>query len=369
VRLGGYVCPLIAQRFGRLLDRVAIIYPLVLVALVVPIAAWLVPDLLAVTPSLLVGFVVARSLFALRQMEAYSYADHRAQLRQAAMLVLGVMVILLLVHRIDVMLMGIALGLVVAALVGGRARISRPALEPGATLCFEQFVDWLKEQPHPLRFVLLDIDRRMTSVGKVRLALLKRGINGPTLQPSHHQLLVALEPSLDSRELRSQITIATAGTLSAIRVGDEVSSGRAACAQLCDGGPFGGLYGDGIHVGGRLTEPWPGVDRLASEFTRAFPDGVRLTGARGTIRSLGPRARGELHAVLSSINANRPQRGRHSRFIEVATYRTKGEVTELFLLPRSSPRHAEFLAFRRRVIESSRLASLREVLVAALHHQ
>ncbi len=360
VRLGAHVCPLIAERFGRLLDRVAVLYPFVLVALVLPIAAWLVPGLLATTPDLVIGFVVARSLFALRQMEAYSYADHRAQLRQGAVLLLAVAGMLLFAHRINVMLVGFTAALLLAAVVGRRARVKRPALEPGEALCFEQFVVWLRQQPKPVRLALLEVDRRMASVGRVRLALLRKGFEGPSLQPSQHRLLVALPSLVDPRELRSHIMAATAGTVTSMRMGAMASSGTEACAQLHEGGTFGDLHGNVLQSRGAHAEHRLGIDALVTEFVRQFPDGVRLTGAEGRICSLSAAVRGELQAVLSAVNANRSRRGRRSRYIEVATYRTNGEVTQLFILPHTSPRLEEFAAFRQRIADASRLASLEE---------
>lgn len=360
VRLGAYVCPLVTERFGRLLDRVAVLYPFVLVALVLPIAAWLVPGLLATTPILLVGFVVARSLFALRQMEAYSYADHRVQLGQGAVLLLALAVTLLLAHRINAMLAGFTAALLLAAVMARRARVKRSAPEAGEALCFEQFVVWLRQQSTSVCLALLEVDRRVTSVGRVRLALLQKGFEGPNLQPSQHRLLVALPSPIEPRELRVRIMTATAGTVTSMRLGAMVSSGIEACAQLHEGGAFGDLHGDVRQSHPVLAAHRLGIDALVTEFVRQFPDGVRLTGSEGRIRSLSAAARGELQAVLSAINGNRFRRGRRSRYIEVATYRTNGEVTQLFLLPHASPRSREFAAFRQRVADASRLASLQE---------
>lgn len=369
VRLGSSVCPLLTERLGRLLDRVALLYPLVLVALVLPIAAWLVPELLATTPGLLVGFVVARSLFALRQMEAYSYAAHRTQLRQGLVLVLSVTAMVPFVHRTDVLLIWASCALALAALLGGRARVTRPALEAGASLCFEQFAHWLSTQAQPIRLIWLEIDRRMTSMGKVRSALLLAGLDGPQLQPSHHQLILALPTCLNVSEARSRIMVATAGSVTGMQVGDPVASCFEACSWLCQNGRLGEQFRQAGFALARTELRPKTIESLSTEFEQQFPDGVRLTGASGNIRGFGAAARGDLHDVLAAINANHPMRPRRARHVEVAVYRTKGEASQLFVLSRSSARVPAFAEFRQRVSMASKLASLKEVLGETLHDE
>ncbi|MGC4067643.1 MAG: hypothetical protein QM784_23945 [Polyangiaceae bacterium] len=105
---------------GRLLDATAIVFPCVLWGLAWPLVRRLLPELYDVAAWPLACFIVARSIFSLRQVEAYSYVDWRVQVRQLAILLFGLSVVATLPIGEDAKVLGVSLALTSAAYFGRR---------------------------------------------------------------------------------------------------------------------------------------------------------------------------------------------------------------------------------------------------------
>lgn len=366
VRLGGYRNPLLAKRFGRLLDRVALIYPIILAALVLPVVRALVPGLIAATPMLLGAVVVARSLFALRQMEAYSYADHVVQIRQGVVLLLVTGFATMLFRQTSFTLLGVASGLSLGAILGRRASSKRPEPDPCETLCSEAFVAWLSRIEQPVTLARVSADRRLTTITKLRASLVNSGHATPCLQLNKHDLLLAFVGQCEERALRRSLLSATAGTAQAIVISASYGSGITALPQVrtelqsC----FDADDGRKLTLLTHADAP-SDIDALALDFMQKFPEGVRLTDRSGNVAALGIAVRDELHRILAEVSAGRSARSRSSDQLAIAIYRPTGEVSQLFLVPRFAARRADFADFRRKIVQASILESFRSALTRA----
>jgi hypothetical protein len=219
--------PLLVARFGRLLDRTALVYPVVLSLLAWPIIEWLLPGFLGAAPWLLGAFVVARSVFALRQLEAFSYVDYRAQLRQSLILVAGLALGFLFLSRENLRLPIASAALLLAALVGPRGRAGATPLKPGGVLGTEAWLRCVSHLDAPLRLVVVTIDRRSTRMGAIRESLIAKGFTAPMLRLGRTQWAFCVDAlENDTLNLRRRLIAATAGAASNLSIGPRQSNGR-----------------------------------------------------------------------------------------------------------------------------------------------
>ena len=357
-RLENFASPVFAGRFARLLDRVAIVYPLLLVVLVFPIAHWLAPDLLFEAPWILMALVVARSVFALRQIEAYSYADHHVQLRQIVLLAVMLGVVVIAAHRPQVMFAGTVAAFLVAALLGRRARISSRNIEPGAVLGVDSWLRWLSQQQRRLRLVWIEIDRNTSTLGRVRRALIAQGLEVPLLRLGRATWLMAKPADIDEHTERVQLLEATAGTAKFLTFGEGADGGIATFVETLDDNALRQL--------GQASKPTPAasvhaqsaVRELVAEFEQQYPEGIWLSESRGSLGPLTKLARIDLSNILrEALSGDRVERQSSSEFT-AAAYRPCGELTHLFVVPRSAAGISHFRDFRRRI----QLYSLRATL-------
>lgn len=348
-RLDHFASPVFAVRFARLLDRVALVFPLLLVALVFPIAHWLAPELLFEAPWVLTALVVARSVFALRQIEAYSYADHHVQLRQVALLAVILGAVVLTAHRPEVMFAGTVAAFLVAALLGRRARVSSRSIEPGAVLGVESWLRWLSRQRQSLRLVWIEVDRNTSTLGRVRRALIAQGLEVPLLRLGRATWLIALPADIDVRTQRVRLLQATAGAARSLTFGEGADGGIATFIKDLDG--------NALRQVGQVTRSGPAasvraqatVRELVGEFKQQYPEGMWLSGSRGNLGGLTQLARSALSDILREALSGDRVALRTSPEFTAAAYRPCGELTHLFIVPRSAAGFSDFPAFRRRV--------------------
>ena len=328
-RLDNYASSLLAGRFARLLDRVAIAYPLLLVVLVLPIAHWLAPELLFDAPWILTALVVARSAFALRQIEAYSYADYRVQLRQIVLLVAILGAIGITAHHPAVMLAGTTAAFLVAALLGRRAHIGSPRIEPGAVLGVDGWLRWLCEQQQRLRLVSVEIDRNTSTLGRVRRALIAQGFAAPFLRLGRATWLITAPVDADERTERVRLLDATAGTARSLTFGKGADGGIATFVKdlhaiASEPLAHASKLGEAVSACAQLT-----VQELVGEFEQQYPEGVWLSATGGSLQGLAKLARRDLSDILrEALSGDRIDRRTSSEF-KAATYRPCGELTHL----------------------------------------
>jgi hypothetical protein len=338
-RLENYAAPLFAHRFARLLDRVAVVYPVALVMLVLPIANWLAPEMLIDLGWILMVLVVTRSIFALRQIEAYSYADQRAQLLQMVVLASLLGVLAMTVHDREVLFAGTTSAFLIAAMVPRRARIRPAPVEPGAVLGVESWLSWISLQGRRLRLVSVEVDRNTSTLGRVRRALIDQGVTVPFLRCGRAVWFLAMPADEDERALRVRLLRATAG---------------AARKLVFGAGADGGVSGFVRELAAKESRQ-NSIDAAASihdlirEFAHQFPEGVCLSASAGSLRKLPKLARRDLsHVLREALSGDRVESRSRAAF-SAAAHRPCGELTHLFVVPRSAARFSEFPEFRRRL--------------------
>ncbi|HEY5954933.1 MAG TPA: hypothetical protein VIV60_00220, partial [Polyangiaceae bacterium] len=346
IRLRRLKSSLLAHRFGRLLDRVALVYPLVLLAAVIPVVHWLAPRILVTTPLVLGGLVLSRSLFALRQMEAYSYADHRVQIRQATILLLITTAFVPMQLPLTMLIVAFTLGLVAAAVVGGRARLGIGAPRPSSPVCVEVFLTWLGAQSRPFRVVRLQWNPALTNGDRICRSLAKCGFASPTSMMARHQLMLAVPAACDPHALQRTLIRATAGTLKSVQLEPHSLTGIDNCRALALEAPA--LKCRSFETAARHSRP--SIDSefelVAAAFAREFPDGMCLRATQGDLRQLGDSASLEVRHLLRHFGDREPQRRNRRSGIETAVYRPLGDIKAVFVLPRASTRMREFAIWR-----------------------
>jgi hypothetical protein len=348
--------PLLTIRFGRLLDRVALTFPIVLSLLAGPLVEWLIPGLLGEAPVLLLVFVVARSTFALRQIEAFSYVDVKAQIRQILTLIVGLSLGLGFLPDGVPQLPLVTFVLFVAAFANPRARPKSEPLEPGSRLELEDWLARLRAIDEPVRLVSLTVHRSSVRLAALHRSLIRDGFISPILKLGRSQLVLFVPAGLEtSQEFRRRLIASTSGAASLEFVGETKPTGKALLVAglietteltwLLDGREWRkGLNGSS--------------ESLHARFRELFPEGTWLTPTRGRLPKLPLTTRrnlGSLIARVATFGTDSPPRLFH---FHVATYRPSGKVTNLFLLPKTAQSANSFASFQTLV----RNASLRKTL-------
>jgi hypothetical protein len=343
--------PLLVNRFGRLLDRVALIYPFVLSMLAAPLVEWLIPGLLGNAPWLLLIFVVARSSFALRQIEAFSYVDIRTQWRQLITLFLSLSLGALLLSKGSLRLPLVTAALFVAAFVFPRARPKTYEVKPAAVLHLEAWLSQLLAVESPLHLVAISVNRAQVRSGALRQSLLQFGFSSPLLEGTRSQLLLYVPMSKgDKASIQRRLIEATSGTITHIFVSDAYANGE----QLLKVGILETQRLSWL-IGGRDLPMMPlrSEASLRSRFRELFPDGVNLTSHQGCLKDLPVEARADLGQLLTQVSSLSSSSRFKASSIRIATYRPQGQVTQLFIVPKTETNREAFAAFQRMVCDVS----------------
>jgi hypothetical protein len=337
----------LSVRLGRLLDATALVFPCVLWGAAWPLVARLLPGLFDVTAWPIAGFIVARSVFSLRQVEAYSYVDWRVQVRQLALLLAGLGGVAMFVDGDKARLIGVSLALTLAAYAGRRGRPTRAEFRDGETLGFEAWLGYLAGAPGPLRCVTVTVDRRIGRMGAVQRALTEAGFTSPVLVLGRSRLSFVVDAGTeDETALRRRLLEVSAGTLLELHIGRPFVDGR---SLIVDGFP------ECAEIGALLSRARGDVlpvDGLKAEFLSTFAEGTCLTATSGRLERVGSELRRTLGSLLL-VAASQSAPVRSRRGLPVAAYCPFGRTSVLFVVPRSVARDRNFASFARRVSDAS----------------
>jgi hypothetical protein len=343
--------PLLVNRFGRLLDRVALIYPLFLSILAFPLVEWLIPSLLGNAPWLMVVFVIVRSSFALRQVEAFSYINARTQWRQLVTLFVTLALGALLLPHNTLRLPAVIASLFVATYLFPRARPQTYGRKPAMVLHLEAWLSQLVAVESPLRLVAISVNRAQVRPGALRQSLLQFGFSSPLLECSGSRFLLYV-PSVngDKSIIQRQLISATSGTITQLFISDEYPNGRELLRQGLLESPMLPWL-----VGNRTLSRIPcwSEESLSSRFRELFPEGVNLTAHGGRLKDLPVDARREIGKLLSQVSSFSSSPRFKASSIRIATYRPEGQVTQLFVVPKTETNREAFAAFQQMVCDAS----------------
>jgi hypothetical protein len=357
--LARFHSPLLAVRFGRLLDRIALFYPFVLSLLAWPVVESLAPGFLGNAPLLLWLFVVARSCFALRQIEAFSYVDVRVQVRQLLVLCVGVGLGFLLLPPDNLRLLLASTMLFLAAFIGPRAKLEIKTLEPGCVLGLESWLAHVRTHEAPLRLVSVTVDRSSTKVGAIRRSLIAQGFIEPMLQVGRSQWAFCVPTAEgDNGAIRRRLISATAGAASRLFVGENTPNGRMLLREgLIESSTLSWLLGV-RRLPKRVKVPF---ETLMAQFETHFPGGTCLTPHQGRLSGSDRETRRGLNRLVTGLSTRGPSNTTRLETLHLATYCPSGKATILFLLPKTAAGTDTFMPFIGLVSEASLQATLAEL--------
>jgi len=336
-----------ARRMGRVLDRVALAYPPLLVALVLPVAYLLAPELIPDAPVAVALFVVARSLFSIRQLEAFCYVDHRVQLRQALILALGLGGVALLPPPSPGFLYAVVAVFVVAAVAGPRARLSRHDARVGQVLGLEAWLEWLGNSTEPLRLVTMVVDRSTATLAAVQRAMLEGGHRSPFVRVGHARWVTLVETDSSELVLRARLIAASGGTLSSLTLGCPIDrSNMRACLRESQ------LLSTPMLESARdvdVSHEGDSALRLEREFLGLFPQGRCLSERAGSLARWVRREDLAISGILHDTLTQAPNEHSRDSDYAVITYRPHGEISRVFVTPVDPKDRAAFRQFAKRV--------------------
>jgi hypothetical protein len=298
-------------------------------------------------------------------MEAYSYADHRVQIRQAAIMLLLAAVFIAMKLPLSMLVVGLMLGLVTAAVTGGRARIPAEPPRPCGRVCAEAFLAWLATQSRSIRIAKLQWDQALTSGERVCRGLAASGFTSPTWIIGRHQLVLAVSGVADCHVLQRALVTATAGTLQCVRFLPNPLDGT----EISRGFWFDSAFAEGrsIEMPDRESQnpPSSALEPVVATFRREFPEGICLRVTQGELRQLGDGAGLETRQLLRQFGHLEPQRRNRASGIETAVYRPLGDVTAVFVVPRASTRLRQFVIWRKQLSAASIQDTLHLIVLGA----
>ena len=342
-RIEGIGEPFFARRLGRLLDRVALLYPVLLVVLVVPIANLLAPEFVPDGPAPIALFVIARSLFSIRQIEAFAYVDYRVQLRQSLILSGLLVVVSLCAPEPPWFFYAIVGAFLVAALAGRRARLSQASGESAQVLGFEAWLEWLRCSSKQWRIASMIVDRSTTTLLRVRRALLDSGHPCPMSRVSRARWVTLVSADANEYALRARLLEASGGTLSTLKFGGVIDHSNM-LARLQEMELVPPELSDAAAA--LVSDPIAPIER---EFAQRFPHGACLTERSGSLARLGQTGGAMVSQIVRDILAPSQAERAGKSVYSVATYRPNGKLTHVFIAPTSATTQAAFLEFEVRL--------------------
>ncbi|MBN2194470.1 MAG: hypothetical protein JW751_16755 [Polyangiaceae bacterium] len=357
----------LVERFEGLVGNVAGGFPILCWALGFASASLVAPEVVNAGSLVLLPFLVARSLFALRHVQAFAYQDHRVQAALALAVLVGLGLVVVLPEDEHLLLGALTLVLVVAivAVPAARRPASGPSLDSVPELPLLRWLPAGVAAELPARIWRVRHDRRLASGGKLRVALRRVvGAGAFTSPAADSLLLLSLGEAERDRERRSLIR-AAGGCILAIDCLGAGPNGRSAIAAAVREPALVEALG-GADTGRRRTrraDDPPGSsipDALCAEFGRRFPDGEILRMDRradARFRRKKPADVRQLVALVTGVSSPRPVERVWGAEVDGAVYAPLGEPELVFVMRRSSPQEPRG-NFKRRVWAASLAASL-----------
>jgi hypothetical protein len=287
---------------------------------------------------LLVPFFMARSLFGLYQVQAFSYGNYRYLLKVGAVIGLGILALGLLPQDNVIVLASISALLALIAVIGGSPKEHEkpPPLDEVRRLPIPEWLAALSSYDRPVRLTVALANSRFGPIPAI-ISRLTDEMKGGAITRFGRRILLWYEPVEAGAELigSSQVAVAAAGCLRQLEFGQPAPNGRAALAQT--------LAQENLTLElRRRLQPDPSLpraDELKAEFARRIPEGTVLDIRAGRIKvreaGLQP-----LHLRQLLIDLSRLSRGiRRQRIIpdtlDVAVYAPRGKAQLVFVYSRS----------------------------------
>ncbi len=345
---------LLVRRLSRLLDWVAVLFPLLLGLLVVPIAQLLIPELLDLSLLVLLPFVVARSILALSQMKHLGLGRYRPLLWQTLLLVPG---LALLTFTSAEPLWGLLVVSALCLLAAWAIRSSGQQAAPTTVILpLESWFASLARSPMAVELAWLQTSssvRRNAVLG----ALAQAGF-GPLHASGKRGIALVASSDGSSEKLgptRRQILHACGGTLTTL---DVMPISAPAGSLLCT--PAALPLWNQLGVAPLLARWRAGATPASflSELRERFPDSLWVTETTSTLGALSPSERSELARALRWLRPHRLSPPWQGREFELAVYRPSGLPQALCLIRRAGRSPAELRDWRDFVADRSLLDTL-----------
>jgi len=272
---------LLQRRFAFLLYRVAWIYSLLLVTVVLGLGYWLTAGRLHWSLLLLIPLFVLRSLFALYQVQGFSLGQHAYLLKLTLGMGLGLFVVSRLPQTELYVLTGVIAVLAVAVFVGGPPDIEAagPAKQPVSRLGMPAWLAGLARVTGPVRVCMAVVNTRTGRTRHVADAVAATIRDGAIARWGRTHLLwfdgasgEGEEARLAEPDVRAHPVVRTAGCLSALRCLGVHPNGRAAI----EAGARGGFWPRTLAAYLGRSEAERGLAELVREFRRRFAGGTVL---------------------------------------------------------------------------------------------
>lgn len=345
---------LFRRRFHSLLVRTALVLAMGVAMIAVGVSALLYQQ--APEPYLLclVPFFVARSLFSVRQLEAFSYGGHDQLLRVSVGILLVVCFVAWMSPSDVVLTLFASAALALGYwLLRGSARRS---LVPGRAVSLARWLSCLRNEVRPVRIHAFIADRTLTTGVRLmrRIADAPTGVCVTRFGHSHVLSLEVLDGPGTPMDRAHWIT-RTAGTVIQLRA----VQGRDGASALCRAKEQGVLPRELCAL--LNAEP---TEDLVGEYRRECPNGTVIDASQGGItdgRRLAPR---EVREVMRAITTQaRGQSVTARGRLDVLVYAPGGEPETIFITPIDQRPSADF---RRRVQAATLRASMRDTPAAGV---
>jgi len=341
-------CRLFQRRFRSLMSRTAVAMACGVVLLVLLATSLLSGGLPSPALLLLAPFFVARSLWSLRQLDAFASAQHAALIRVSLALLLA----LHLIAWWSSSATALMITATVLMIAGGFALpTASDRRQHGSVVGLPRWLALAACAERPMRLTVLTIDRRLTTAPRLIRRLVPRIESAVFARFGHSHVLVAEPAAAAVLASASNAAVSADGALTEFR-SVVVESGAPALRTAIDGGAFPRDLNAML-----ATER--GSDLLA-DYRRQCPGGTvieakggRLSGGKG----LGTSA---LRAIMRaiSIQSRGGAEAAHHR-LDVLVYAPGGEPETIFVTPIEARPSVEF---RRRVQAATLRASLGDTL-------
>jgi hypothetical protein len=349
------------SRFERFLGRVAVVFSAVTAVLAIVWTAvfWRGPgigwDLAALAP-----FFVARSLFGLYQMQAFSYGRYRYLFVTGAVVGLGILGVGLVPGDRLIVFSALAVLMILIVVLGGAPRIGA-AGEEEKELPIVPLPRWLALLSGSGGEVLVGAARVNTASGGAARVMreLAEKIGAGAIARYGRNLLLWFERGPAGEGMTpARLVVATAGCLNSAELARSTDGGERALAELASGR----ILGERLNplMSGGVEQRSTGA-ALRAEFESRFPGGEVLEVRKGRIVARGGRmAPYEVRRVMIDVlraAGGRTIKPRASDKVDVTVYCPAGEPELLFVLERAVDAR-DRARWRRRVEDATLAGSL-----------
>lgn len=352
---------LLQERFERFLRRVALAVTAATAALLLLVWQLLGAGPLGSTGFWLLPFLAVRAVFALHQIQAFSYGKRSYLFGTAALVGAGLALVLLVpfvrehaLASLTVLLAGVVVGF-------GAPRGAARSVASGRVGLY-RWLSLLASRPGPTRIATARIPRLLTVPPGRVAAELARDRGAPVAVWGQRHLLWFEDADPADRPASPSLTSATAGCLSHVRFGPIGEDGRAALHAALERALVEPALGRRL----RSLSPLP-RSALADHFRREFPAGTILDAEHGHLRATAGEARGRVTSAAASVRRALGEvlrltegpgaRSHKDLSAEISVYCPGGEPELVFILPSSTAPETKS-AWQRTVEDANLAASL-----------